>query len=113
VGRWTGEEDSTLKDAVEKHNGEDWAAISKLVPGRTKSQCWCRWDGSLACKSGETIARVGKWTTEGEDWADISALVLGRTNRQCLNRWHNALESETDEETNAWVEEVTVWTELG
>jgi hypothetical protein len=43
VGKWTKEEDSTLKNAVEKHNGEDWAAISALVLGRTKKQCCHRW----------------------------------------------------------------------
>jgi hypothetical protein len=26
--KWTKEEDSTLKEAVEKHNGKDWTAIS-------------------------------------------------------------------------------------
>jgi hypothetical protein len=28
-----------LKAAVEKYNGADWAAISSLVPGRSKIQC--------------------------------------------------------------------------
>jgi hypothetical protein len=32
----TKEEDSALKDAVEKHNGEDWASIAALVGCRTK-----------------------------------------------------------------------------
>jgi hypothetical protein len=45
------DEDSTLKDAVEKHNGEDWAAIAALVPGRTKQQCLNRWHyKSRACR---------------------------------------------------------------
>jgi hypothetical protein len=48
VGKWTKEEDSTLKDAVEKHNGEDWADISALVLGRTKAQCRFRWVNHLA-----------------------------------------------------------------
>jgi hypothetical protein len=46
-GKWTTDEDSTLTDAVEKHNGGDWAAISKLVPGRSRhhvgldgKMCW-------------------------------------------------------------------------
>jgi hypothetical protein len=33
--KWT-KEDVELKDAVEKHNGEDWAAIAALVPGRKR-----------------------------------------------------------------------------
>jgi hypothetical protein len=101
---WTKEEDSTLKDAVDKHNGKDWAAISALVPGRTKQQCTSRWYCALNSKSDETIARAGKWTKEedstlkdavekhnGEDWANISACVSGRSKRQCRNRWHNEL----------------------
>ena len=48
---WTSEEDTRLTSAVEttckkKHCGEykmDWVAISELVPGRTKMQCWSRW----------------------------------------------------------------------
>jgi hypothetical protein len=40
VGKWTKEENSTLKDAIVKHNGKNWKAITELalVPGRTKKQ---------------------------------------------------------------------------
>jgi hypothetical protein len=103
--KWTTEKDSTLKEAVEKHDGKDWIAISALVPGQTKTQCKNRWHGALDSKSDETIARVGKkWTNEedvelkdpvekhnGEDWAAISALVPGRKRIQCLSRWHEYL----------------------
>jgi hypothetical protein len=113
AGKWTADEDSMLKDAVEKHNGKDWAAISELVPGRTKTQCWHRWHGALDSKSDETIARVGeKWTKEedstlkdavekhnGKDWTAISALVPGRTKQQCMSRWYGALDSKGDATT--------------
>jgi hypothetical protein len=108
--RWTKEEDDKLKDAIEKHNGKNWAAISALVPGRTKTQCKNRWHSALDSKSDETIARVGKWTTDedstlkdavekhnGKNWAAISALVPGRTKKQCLHRWHSVLDSNSDE----------------
>jgi hypothetical protein len=36
MDKWATDEDSTLKDEVEKYNGEDWAAISELVLGQTK-----------------------------------------------------------------------------
>jgi hypothetical protein len=81
-----------LKDAVEKHNGEDWAAISALVPGRTKTQCLNIWHNVLASKSDEMTAHVDKWTTDEDstlkdavekhndnNWAAIAALVPGRT----------------------------------
>jgi hypothetical protein len=43
---WTQDEDDKLKDVVQMHDGEDgqdWAAIAWLVPGRTKRQCMSRW----------------------------------------------------------------------
>jgi hypothetical protein len=111
AGKWTAEEESALKDAVEKYNGEDWAAISELVPGRAKQQqCWHRWNCILdsSKKKNETIARTGIWTTEeditlrdavekhnGTDWAAISELVPGRTKRQCNKRWHKCIKDGT------------------
>jgi hypothetical protein len=99
--KWTKEEDSTLKDAVEKHKGKNWAAIAALVPGRTKKQCLNRWHNILVSTSDETTARVGeKWTKaedstlkdaikkhNGKNWAAIAALVPGRTKKQCWSRW--------------------------
>jgi hypothetical protein len=112
LGTWTKEEDNTLKDAVEKHNGEDWAAISELLPGRTKQQCNKRWHGALDSKSDEMTAHMGRWTKEedgklkdavekhnGKNWTAIAALVPGRTKQQCLNRWHSALACKSDETT--------------
>jgi myb proto-oncogene protein len=112
VGKWTVDEDSTMKDAVEKHNGKNWEAIAALVPGRSKRQCMKRWHDFLHPKSDETTARVGKWTTEedaeltdavekhkGGDWAAISTLVPGRTRNQCYKRWHNAMHLKSDETT--------------
>jgi hypothetical protein len=99
-GKWTKEEDAKLVDATKTHNGEDWAAISALVPGRTKQQCRHRWHDALVSTSDETTARLGKWTKEedstlrdavekhnGKDWAAISAFVPGRTKTQCWTRW--------------------------
>jgi hypothetical protein len=113
VGRWTTDEDSTLKEAVGKHNGEDWAAISALVPGRTRAQCLNRWHDNLRSKIDEATARVAKkWTKEedstlkdavekhnGKNWTAISALVLGRTRTQCTSRWYNTFRSKGDETT--------------
>jgi hypothetical protein len=121
VGKWTKEEDNTLKDAVEKHNAEDWAAISELLPGRTKQQCNKRWHGALDSKSDEMTAHLGRWTKDedstlkdavkkhnGKNWEAIAALVPGRTKQQCLNRWHSALDSKTNETTahkSKWTKE--------
>jgi hypothetical protein len=124
AGKWTKEEDTKLKDAVEKRNGKDWSDNSKLVPGRTKQQCLSRWHDNVSSKSDETTARVGKWTTDedstlehavdmhnAKNWAAISALVHGRTKQQCSSRWHNMLNSMSDETTarkGKWIKEEDV-----
>jgi myb proto-oncogene protein len=46
-GKWTEDEDSKLKNAVQTHGGKDWAAITALIPDRTRSQCWSRWHNAL------------------------------------------------------------------
>jgi hypothetical protein len=114
-GKWTADEDSKLEDAVENHNGKNWAAIAAVVPGRTTKQCWRRWHATLLhCKSDETTARKGFWNTDedsklkdavekhnGKDWAAIAALVPGRTAKQCWSRWHVALLHCKSDETSA------------
>jgi hypothetical protein len=42
-GSWTEDEVIKLKSAVQLLRGKDWAAIAALVPGRTRSQCWGKW----------------------------------------------------------------------
>jgi hypothetical protein len=42
-GKWAEDEDNKLTDAVQRHGGKDWATISALVPGRTKTLCRDRW----------------------------------------------------------------------
>jgi hypothetical protein len=112
AGKCTKKEEDKLKDAVDKHNGKEFAAITALVPGRTKIPCWNRWQDSLRFKTDEATACVGKWTKEedeklkdavdkhkDEGWAAISALLPGRTKKQCTNRWHSNLRYKTDETT--------------
>jgi myb proto-oncogene protein len=43
AGRWSADEFKKLKDAVLTHGCKDWAAVAKLVPGRTRKQCSSRW----------------------------------------------------------------------
>jgi hypothetical protein len=58
TGKWTEDEDSKLKDAVQTHGGKNWGAIAALVPGRTNDQCRHRWQGvldpSVALTAGRT-----------------------------------------------------------
>jgi hypothetical protein len=104
-GRWTLDEDSKLKDAVQTHGDKDWVAISLLVPGRTRTQCNHRWHDTLDPSKGRASGRNGKWTavedsklkdavqTHGDkDWVAISLLVPGRTKSQCNSRWHHTFD---------------------
>jgi hypothetical protein len=43
TGKWTEDEDSKLKDAVQMHGGKNWVEIAALVPGRAENQCRSRW----------------------------------------------------------------------
>jgi hypothetical protein len=108
-GKWTAVEDGKLKDAVQTQGDNDWAAVADLVPGRTKSQCWHRWDAVLDPSIGRASGRKGKWTavednqlkdavqTHGDNgWVAISLLVPGRTKKQCNHRWQNVLDPSLD-----------------
>jgi myb proto-oncogene protein len=105
MGRWTADEDSKLKDAVLTHGGMNWAAITSLVPGRTRIQCNDRWNKYLDPSIDWTTRRTGKWTpvedsklkdaveTHGDqNWYVIAALIPGRTKLQCRTRWQNAFD---------------------
>jgi hypothetical protein len=115
-GSWTSVEDSKLKDAVQTDDGKNWAAISALVAGRTRSQCKKRWYNYLNPNIALAAGRKGKWTLVdedsklkdavqthgGKDWFAISALVLGRTPSQRGSRWHNALDPSIDRRKGGW-----------
>jgi myb proto-oncogene protein len=103
-GKWTEEEDSKLKNAVQTHGAKNWKESTALVPGRTKKQCQRRWHDVLDPSIDRANGRTGKWAKDedsklkdavqthgGKNWGAITALVPGRTQRQCRNRWDHAL----------------------
>jgi hypothetical protein len=107
--KWTEDEGSKLKDAVQTYGGKDWGAISALVPGRTKKQCRNRWHNGLDQSIDRADGRTCKWTTGedtkledavqthgGKNWIAISALVPGRTRSQCSHRWKKVLDPSID-----------------
>jgi myb proto-oncogene protein len=57
-GGWTKDEDLKLKDGVHTHGGKNWDAIAALVSGRTKIQCYQRWQNGLN-PSIDRAVRVG------------------------------------------------------
>lgn len=46
-GKWTQEEDETLREAVQRHGGRNWKRISDCLVGRTDVQCLHRWQKVL------------------------------------------------------------------
>jgi hypothetical protein len=105
-GKWTADEDDMLIRAAGKYALTRWKAIAALIPGRTKRQCWNRWQHALDPSIVRISGRTGTWLTEeddklvsavekhnGKNWVEIAALVPGRTKRQCMDRWHKVLDT--------------------
>jgi hypothetical protein len=115
-GAWTADEDKKLKEAVKLHDINHWVAIFALVPGRSGSQCFKRWENAF--KPSIAIARAtgrkGAWTGDedrmlqeavqlygAKNWIVIATLVLSGSNVQCNNRWLKAL---TTRRLDVWTE---------
>ncbi|CAG8463123.1 5203_t:CDS:2 [Diversispora eburnea] len=103
-GRWTPEEDASLRDAVSEFvdlldsEGHPqpipWNKIAVRIPHRTGIQCQARWSEAL-----DPSVRKGKWSPDedeilkggvrrfGRCWIRIAELIDGRTQRQCRTRW--------------------------
>jgi hypothetical protein len=122
TGKWTADEDSKLKDAVQTHGGKNWGLVAGLVLGRTGKQCGNRWRDVLDPIIDRTPpGRTGNWTAVedsqlkdavrahgGKNWCAISVLVPGRTNIQCRKRWKDALDPNLDlanGRTGKWAED--------
>jgi hypothetical protein len=133
TGKWTEDESIKLKNAVQKHGNKDWAvvaalvpewgkedridwvAVAALIPGRTKRQCYDRWNDVLDPSLDRRANGRDRWdevedstlkdavhTHGGKDWVAIAALVPGRTKNQCYMRWyiHVALDPSIDPMTS-------------
>jgi hypothetical protein len=120
TGKWEEDEDSKLKDAIQTHGDKDWVAILSLVPGRTRHQCYRRWNDALKPSIGRANARKGKWTgaedsllrhavqTRGDkDRVALSALIPGRTTMQCRNRWKYKKHMDPHRSTTRGTEHIT------
>jgi myb proto-oncogene protein len=108
VGKLTPEEDAKVTKAVKKH-GNEWAAVSAMVSGRTNVQCRDRWVHTLDRANGKI---PGKWTPEedakltkaakkhGKEWVAVAAMVPGRTNVHRRRRWVNTLDRANEKKVN-------------
>jgi hypothetical protein len=115
---WKPEEDAKLTEAVAEHGDNNWAAVAKLVTGRTNNQCGTRWNRHL---NPDIVHVLGKWTPEEDakltevvkelgsnNWITVAALVPGRTNQQCRRRWVESLDHTTarkDKRNKRWTVE--------
>ncbi|KAJ6326796.1 hypothetical protein OIU78_013808 [Salix suchowensis] len=110
-GGWTEEEDCLLEESVRKFNGRHWKKIAECLPGRTVSQCFCRWDRVL-----NPAIFKGTWTKEEDDcimelvgkhgcrkWSVIAKSLPGRVGKQCRERWFNHLDPTINRAS--WTEE--------
>ena len=94
---WTIKEDGLLKAAAQLYSFKNWKAVSKLVPGRTHSQCSQRWRRIQPYKmrqpwSKEEDKKLIELVTQyGQNWSLISSIIEGRTGKQVRERWLNRL----------------------
>jgi len=111
TGKWTAEEDATLRDAVSKNSGKNWKKIATHLPGRSDVQCLHRWQKVL--KPGLV---KGPWTPDEDrmvvelvqkhgqkKWSFIARQLHGRLGKQCRERWYNHLSP--DIKKGRWTEE--------
>jgi len=99
TGKWSSEEDASLRRAVDANSGKNWKKIAFHLPGRTDVQCLHRWQKVL--KPGLV---KGPWTSEEDTlvaelvekygqkkWSFIARQLQGRLGKQCRERWYNHL----------------------
>jgi hypothetical protein len=101
TGRWSKEEDCSLRAGVQIHGSSNWKNISEefLKSNRSDVQCLHRWQKVL-----RPGLRKGKWTEEEDEtikrcisegivrWKEIAEYVPGRIGKQCRERWYNHLD---------------------
>lgn len=92
--KFSEEEDSRLRELVERHGENSWIEIASLMPGRNSRQCRERWLNYLsphlntkAWTSEEDSLLLEKQKELGTSWVRISKYFEGRTDQMCKNRF--------------------------
>lgn len=111
MAKWTVEEDTRLRYAVEDNSAKNWKKIAQALPGRSDVQCLHRWQKVL--KPGLI---KGPWTPEEDGkvvdlvkkygqkkWSLIARELKGRLGKQCRERWYNHLNPNINK--GEWTEE--------
>ncbi|KAL9588624.1 MAG: hypothetical protein Q9203_002570 [Teloschistes exilis] len=105
--KWSQQEDSLLRDAVQKLTSESrpllWREVAKSVPDRTNKDCRRRWCNILAGGTSK-----GHWTESederlsrairehGPQWTRVAAAVETRNPDQCSSHWSLSLNPNID-----------------
>lgn len=111
MAKWTIDEDTRLRYAVEDNSAKNWKKIAQALPGRSDVQCLHRWQKVL--KPGLI---KGPWTVEEDGkvvelvkkygqkkWSSIARELKGRLGKQCRERWYNHLNPDINK--GEWTEE--------
>jgi hypothetical protein len=101
-GKWTPEEDGSLRTIVETYGAKNWKHIAKLLgPTRTDVQCLHRWNkvlkpglhkGSWSPEEDEIVRKMVAENVGDVKWSAIAAKLPGRIGKQCRERWFNHLD---------------------
>jgi len=114
-GRWTVEEDETLRKTVAEQGAKNWKKIAMVAfqGRRTDVQCLHRWQkvlrpglvkGSWSKLEDQIVKEmVQKHGVGGVKWSVIAAKLPGRLGKQCRERWFNHLDPALKKEP--WTEE--------
>lgn len=101
-GKWTPDEDNSLRGIVETYGAKNWKQIAKLLgPTRTDVQCLHRWNkvlkpglhkGSWSPDEDEIVRKMVAENIGDVKWSAIAAKLPGRIGKQCRERWFNHLD---------------------
>eukprot|EP00968_Pinguiococcus_pyrenoidosus_P028194 scaffold7676_cov258-Pinguiococcus_pyrenoidosus.AAC.1 len=111
---WSSEEDSKLRDAVERLGTANWFEVAKRVgTNRPQTQYSYRWTKVL-----NPGLVKGSWTEDEDNlirrevqekginevrWSAVAEKLVGRIGKQCRERWYNHLDPSITR--SAWTEE--------
>ena len=101
-GKWSAEEDASLRAIVEQHGAKNWKRVSALLgPTRTDVQCLHRWNkvlrpglhkGAWSEAEDDIVREMVSQNVGAVKWSTIAARLPGRIGKQCRERWFNHLD---------------------
>ncbi len=100
-GPWTADEDALLARYAREY-GQNWAAISRHIPGRSDVACRDRYSASKFAIGANSSYRRWSWREDAllivgvqtgrKNWSSVAGNFTGRSVLQCQRRWRRMLE---------------------